>query len=288
VELDITFQQGDVRKPLVIFIHGLGMDANVWADPEKARVLGGKYPLRILLGNTEMKNSFDDLRSLGFSVLTWSQKRPVGEVLSAYAELREIVDAYSSTPKILIGHSRGGLLARMLLTERETPDIRAAITIASPHQGSSVARWVEHISPLAAGLKKLIDAAHNKQYASAVQRVLGFLSGSGLKEMLPGSPFIRSLSQTPASGIRTISIGGTSPSLVVINGKPLSAVLSGILPDSILPEELREGMGDGFVSALSSAWPGADEHRNFPAHHVRLMFDANVREYIIATIKGLS
>jgi pimeloyl-ACP methyl ester carboxylesterase len=276
---DIIFHQGDKNKPLAVFIHGIGMDANVWADPESARVLGGKYPLRILLGGIEMKNSFDDLRDLGFPVLTWSQKRPVGEAAAALEELEEIVNDYISDGIILIGHSRGGLLARKLV-EHKIHNIRAIVTIATPHHGSTVAKWADHISPFAATLKKIVDAGHKRESASAIQRVLGFLSGSGIKEMLPDSDFISSLSSQPASGTKTISIGGTDPSLVVINGRPLSAIISGILPDSMLPDELREGMGDGFVSAVSSVWPGAHEHRNFHAHHVRLLFNPEVREYI--------
>ncbi len=276
---DVIFYDGDREKPLVVFVHGMGMDANFWADPDSARVLGGKYPLRILLGEVEIKNSFNDLRSLGYPVMTWSQKRPAGDAGAALEELHEIVKEYASKDIILIGHSRGGLLARKLAGSN-SHNIKLIVTIASPHHGSNVAKWADMISPFASTLKKIIDAGHKGESASAVQRVLGFLSGPGLKEMLPESAFIKSLPAQPAAGTKTISIGGTDPSLVLINGKPLTAVISSLLPDSLLPDEFREGLGDGFVSASSSVWPGADEHRNFHAHHAGVIFDADVRRYI--------
>jgi pimeloyl-ACP methyl ester carboxylesterase len=255
------------------------MDANVWAKPEIARVLGGKYSLRILLGDIEMRSSFDDIRDLGLSVLTWSQRRPVGDAAVAMGELEEIVKDVASDDLILIGHSRGGLLARKLI-EQNIHRIKMIVTIAAPHHGSTVAKWASHISPLAATLKKIIDTGQRKESASAIQRILGFLSGSGIREMLPESDFIGSLSSLPVQGVKTISIGGTDPSLIRINGKSFSEMVSGILPVSMLPEELLEGKGDGFVSAASSVWPGAGEHLNFHAHHARLIFDPGVRAFI--------
>ena len=261
----------------------MGMDANFWADPAGARILGGKYPLRVLLGGLEMKNSFDDLRALGFPVLTWSQTRPAGPADIALEELKEVLNDHSSGEVILIGHSRGGLLARKV-AENSIHRVRAVITIASPHQGSNVAKWADMISPFASTLKKIIDASHRDGSVSAVQRVLGFLSGPGLKEMLPDSDFIKSLPFKPAAGTRNISVGGTDPSLVEINGRPLSAIISGLLPDSLLPDEFREGLGDGFVSSSSSVWPGAAEHRNFHAHHAGIVFDSDVRKFIMDAV----
>src|SRR4030042_329667 len=49
MKLDIVLNKGDDNKPAVVFIHGLGMDKNIWADPAKSRILGGMFPLRILI-----------------------------------------------------------------------------------------------------------------------------------------------------------------------------------------------------------------------------------------------
>jgi pimeloyl-ACP methyl ester carboxylesterase len=283
LEQDIIFYKGTPGRPLVIFIHGMGMDAGFWANPAGARILGGKYPLRILIPGMVIKNSFDDLRALGFSVLTWSQARPAGEAMVAFEELKEIALAHSSGPLILIGHSRGGLLARMLV-EHDINNVMAVITIGSPHHGSTIARWADHLSPFASLLKKIIDTGKNNRSGSSIQKILGFLSSSGIKEMLPDSDFMNALSSKAVEGITTISIGGTDPSLIRLNGKTIMAALSGILPNSMLPDEIREGMGDGMVSAASSVWPGASEHQNFYAHHVSLAFDKDIRTYIMKIV----
>jgi pimeloyl-ACP methyl ester carboxylesterase len=287
LEFDIFYHKGSPEKPLVIFIHGLGMDGAFWADPANARILGGKYPLRILIPGFELKNSFDDLRSLGFSVLTWSQKRPAGEAMIAFGELHEIAGAHSSGPVILIGHSRGGLLTRMFV-EHKINNILAAITIGSPHHGSNIARWAEHLSPFASTLKRLLDTGSKEKKGSPIQKILAFLGSAGLKEMLPDSDFISALPKAAVKGIPTISIGGTDPSFIKIEGKTILGALSGMLPNSMLPDELREGMGDGMVSATSSVWPEASEHRNYYAHHASLPFHEDVREYIVKVVTSLT
>jgi pimeloyl-ACP methyl ester carboxylesterase len=285
LELDIVFHKGNADKPLIIFVHGLGMDANFWANPSGARILGGKYPLRLLIPDMEMKNSFEDLYALGFPVLTWSQNRPAAEAMVAFAELTEIMDALVRGPVILIGHSRGGLLARML-AERNIDKIVAVITIGSPHHGSTIAKWADHLSPLASTLNKLLDTGKKDKKGSPVQKILAFLGSAGLREMLPDSEFIRSLASGNLSGITAISIGGTDPSIIQLNGKTFLAALSGILPNNMMPDELREGMGDGMVSAASSVWPGASEHRNYYAHHASLPFNDKVRDYIIKIVSA--
>ena len=84
---EIFYSEGHREKPLVIFVHGMGMNAAMWAEPAVARILGGKYPLSVLLGDVEMRTSFHDLKALGFPVLAWSQKRPAGPALLAVEEL---------------------------------------------------------------------------------------------------------------------------------------------------------------------------------------------------------
>ena len=115
-------------------------------------------------------------------------------------------------------------------------------------------------------------------------RILTFLSGNGIKEMLPGSHIYKSLSDKRTLGTRIISIGGTNPALMRIGKTSLSSIMSGIMPEKMLPEELQEGKGDVFVSAESAAYPGGDEHQNFYAHHAGLIFDREVRDYIIGVV----
>ncbi len=283
----IFYFDGDRTKPLVIFIHGMGMDANMWVQPASARVLGGKYPLSSLLGEMELKNSFHDLREMGYPVLAWSQKRPAGPVSVAVDELSEIVGNYESKSDagiILVGHSRGGLIAR-LFSQEHNASVRGIITVGTPHKGSSMAKWAIYVLPITTALKSLMDR-NDKEVKSAMHRVLNFLSGDEIKEMLPGSDLLKDLSDKRTPGTRIVSIGGTDPALVKIGKTSLPGILSGIMPEKLLPEEMQDGRGDGFVSAESAVYPGGDEHRNFHAHHAGLIFDREVREYLAGVIES--
>ena len=285
---EIFYFEGDRAKPLVIFIHGMGMDANMWAKPALARVLGGKYPLSSLIEGKELITSFHDLSAKRYPVLAWSQKRPAGPVCVAVKELSEIVANYepkSDAGIILVGHSRGGLIAR-LFSQEHNATVRGIITIGTPHRGSSMAKWVIYVSPITAALKRLMDR-NDEEVKSAMHRVLAFLSGAEIKEMLPGSDLLKSLSNKRMPETSIVSIGGTDPALVKIGKTSLPSILSAILPENMLPEEMQEGKGDGFVSAESAVYPGCDEHRNYHAHHAGLIFDRDVREYIVNIVTSL-
>jgi pimeloyl-ACP methyl ester carboxylesterase len=288
VATEVLFRPGDQNKPLIIFIHAMGLDANVWVDPAAARVLGGKYPLSILLDGMELKTSFHDLHALGFPVLTWHQKGASSEAGVALRELNEILDTFSGLANgiVLIGHSRGGLFTKQL-ADQNRAGLKMVISIAAPYKGTRIAGWVHRISPVAAVLNAVFSVGRKQKKPSPLRRVLIYLSGSGVKEMLPGSDFVKALSSKSASGIRTISIGGTNPALVRFKGKSLPSILKKIFPEKMLPDELREGMGDGFVSAASSVYPGCCEHRNFHAHHHGLLFLPEARKYILKEITSL-
>jgi len=288
VRLDVRFFEGVKDMPLVIFIHGMGMNVNVWSNPSGARILGGKYPMRVLLSNdeTEMITPFLDLKDLGFNVLSWTQIRPSGPIKIAVAELQELVNEYSKYAGngiIFICHSRGGLIARKYL-ETNYDSARGLITLSTPHHGTSMAKWAVYLSPVAALLNQILKGISKKEMDSALQRILGFFSSSGLREMLPESGFFTELKDIKQRGIKYVSIGGTNPDLFRAISLSLPELISKVVPDMIIPEEMREGYGDGLVSAASSVLPYADEHKDFHLNHASVLFDREVRDYIIRKV----
>ena len=191
MKLDIVLNKGDHNKPAVVFIHGLGMDKNIWADPAQSRILGGMFPLKILLNKISfdetpenIRTLFHDLQSRGYPVITWSQKRPAGPMDFAVSELNEIVELAGGLTKkgvILIGHSRGGLIARKYLMTN-TKDIRGLYTISTPHHGSSIAKIGEYLSPLGSMIAPLIPFGKIGLLADAIKRISDFLrSGAFLR-----------------------------------------------------------------------------------------------------------
>lgn len=287
---DIRFREGSSRYPLAVFIHGMGVNADFWTNPSQAKILAGRYPLGILLPEgVEQVTSYADLASLGFSVLTWSQARPAGLIETAVAELRGIIKEHSRYTRngiLLICHSRGGLVGRKYLEDCDSRP-RLAMTIATPHRGTSMAKWATFISPLTSALRQAIDNLGGRETDTAIRRILGFLGSDGLRELLPGSAFYSGLKDVRKKDTRYISIGGTDPDILKTIAIPLPELLMKIIPEKIFPEEMRDGLGDGLVTAASSVLPYGDEHRNYGLNHAALLFDGRVRDFIAEAVEPL-
>ena len=297
MKLDVVSYRGDANKPAVIFIHGLGMDGNIWVNPSQSRVLGGMFPLEILLDREfhgkqleNIRTLFDDLGSEGYGVVTWSQKRPAGPIDSVVPELAEvakIANGMTDAGIVLVGHSRGGLIGRKYLLRKEN-SIRGLITISTPHKGSSVARLVKYLSPLASVLNPLIPKGDRGTRSDAMKRILQFLKSRALTELLPGSNFLKGLKDGPVDGVFYASVGGLNPTLFHLYNLAFPDVFEKVIPESLFPEEMKKGKGDGLVSAGSSEIPWGGEHHDFDLNHVEILFDERVRNILRRIIAGIS
>jgi pimeloyl-ACP methyl ester carboxylesterase len=297
MKLDEVSYQGDAGKPAVIFIHGLGMDRDIWVNPSQSRVLGGMFPLHILLGKEfpgaqsgSIRTLFDDLRAEGYSVITWSQKRPAGPIDSVVPELAEvakIANGMTGAGIVLVGHSRGGLVGRKYLLRKEK-SVRGLITVSTPHKGSSVARIVKYFSPLASVLNPLIPEGDRGTRSAAMKRILEFLKSRALTELLPGSNFLKTLEDGPVDWIFYASIGGLKPTLFHLYNLAFPDVFEKLMPEGLFPEEMKKGKGDGLVSAESSKFPWDGEHHNFDLNHVEILFDERVRNLLREMVAGIS
>jgi pimeloyl-ACP methyl ester carboxylesterase len=339
MNLDIVFTKGDLHKPAIIFIHGLGMDKNIWVDPSKSRILGGGLPLDIFLRERPdvkdfglsknkpkkempelstgvqpkcLETLFNDLKLRKYSVVTWSQRRPSGPIESVVSELEEIMKLSQEMTKagiILVGHSRGGLIGRKYLFQKKEPLVRGLITISSPHQGSSVARLVCYLKPAASFISPFFGKAEKGTLSSAIRHVLDFLKSRSLKELLPESSFLRSLKDGPLDWVHYISFGGTSPNLFSLyrwrwnsfsEGESqkwfltpeelfsIPEIFQKVIPNKFYPDEIREGKGDGLVSAESSKIPWSYAHYNFSLNHAQMLFDKGVRDLLVKSIEKIS
>jgi len=295
---DVVSHKGSDDKPAVILIHGLGMDKDIWVNPLNSRILGGMFPLRLLLKKKypgreqgeEIPTLFDDLSERDYSVITWSQKRPAGPIDSVVAELHEVVkiaDNMTGDGIILIGHSRGGLIARKYISENHD-FIRGLVTISTPHKGSSVAKISGYLSPVISLISPLIPAGDKGSFTFAVKRILEFLKSRAIKELLPESNFFRSLKDGPSDHICYTSVGGTNPTLFNLYNIPVPDVFEQVIPSNLYPEELKKGKGDGLVSAESSRIPWAQEHHNFEFNHAEILFDEEVRGVLMGAIDKIS
>jgi pimeloyl-ACP methyl ester carboxylesterase len=335
MNLDIALHEGNLDKPAIVFIHGLGMDKDIWVNPSKSRILGGKLPLNIFLREKPpardfglhrhkpkkkipefstgihpkcIETLFNDLKLKEYPVITWSQRRPSGPIDSVVAELEEIIKLAKELTKagiVLVAHSRGGLIGRKYLLQKKDGSVKSLVTISTPHHGSSVARLVRYLKPLASFISPLFGGAHKGTFSYSMKHVLDFLKSRALKELLPKSSFLKSLRDGPLDWIYYVSLGGTKPTLFslyrwrwssVSEGKSLRwflrpeelfsipEIFQKVMPDRFYPDEISEGKGDGLVSAESARIPWGNEHYTFSLNHAQMLFDRDVRDLLIKKI----
>jgi pimeloyl-ACP methyl ester carboxylesterase len=298
MKLDIVSYQGGGSKPVIVFIHGLGMDKNIWINPSDSRILAGTFPLKILLNRRAAQDQsgviatlYDDCKQRDYSLITWSQQRPAGPIASVVKELHEIMKAaneLSHAGIILVGHSRGGLIARKYLSATNDTSVKCLLTISTPHKGSSIAGISRYVAPVVSMIDPFIPTGNRGSRSFAAKRTLEFLKSRALKELLPESPFFQSLEDGPLAWVYYASVGGTNPTLFKISDYSFPDMLEKVIPTQFYPEELKQGRGDGLVSAESSKLPWSNEHHVFPFNHAEILFDEGVRNRMIRVIERIS
>lgn len=297
MKLDIVSCPGSIDKPAIVFIHGLGMNRDIWINPSESRILGGIFPLGKLLGKKiadrygKLQTLFDDLKNRNYPVIAWSQKRPAAPIHEALPELEAILNMYGRMTEsgvILIGHSRGGLIGRKYLSESNNSLIRGLITISTPHKGSYIARFAGYLSPFASLLNPLFPEGDKGTLFFSVKRILQFLRSRALRELLPDSGFFKSLRDGPIEGICYASAGGTNPTLFELSHYAFPDLLENIIPGNIYPEEIKQGKGDGLVSAESSRLPWCDQHYDVDCNHAEILFDRPLRNILVQFVEGIA
>lgn len=256
MNLKTIIYTGHENMPAVIFVHGLGMDKNIWVNPHESRVLAGEFPIKTLLGKEpqprdlglreqkpkeaiskfsfgehhgNLRTLFHDLRERHYTVVTWSQNSPAAPMDDVVHELKEVVEdtrMFAKAGTILIGHSRGGLAARKYLMTRDR-SIRGLVTISTPHKGSSLAKFGTYLSPLAKLLIPLFSDEEKGTVSFAIKRISEFFRSEALKELLPESAFIQSLQDEPYEWVSYVTIGGTNPTLFSLYKWKFDAVKEG-------------------------------------------------------------
>jgi pimeloyl-ACP methyl ester carboxylesterase len=311
MNLDITIHKGIPDRPAIIFIHGLGVDKGFWTDPVNTRVLGGGIPMKVFAAGKPLPsgavkgiklsagtipltidNLWMALTRDGYSTICWSQRRPVGPISIAVEELRDIYIKvkilFPGKPIVLIGHSRGGLIARKFMEEKHS-EIKALITIATPHGGSSLSGFGKYLSPLAPAVKKLLPATTHNTASEVIKKVNDLIDGRALKELLPGSDFFKKLNDCSYPDIQYLSFGGTTTKLMTIYAwkkqggslypQQLFTIpdsLINTLPSKIVSPELVPGKGDFMVTAKSSVLPWTSEHYNLRSNHISISWNKTV------------
>jgi len=307
---DPVFHEGRSNRPVLIFIHGLGMNRHFWTDPGRCQALGGLASLTLFLSlpptqdapscysagiyDSKLQGLGTRLAAAGYSVVSWSQQQPVGPLAAGVEELAAVV---KETKKrwpgrliFLVGHSRGGLIAKQYLLDAGCDRVAGLITIGTPHAGSKMANFSKYLHPAGLLLKKVLPTEARKKSFTALTRLSAFLNSPAAAELCPESPLIASLRRPLPASVATLSFGGTDPVLfrLFVRGRTAAPwrtlafpeILVGALPERRLPPELRPGRGDGLVAADSAVLPGG-HHYDFPANHVKIAYDGAIQDLIL-------
>lgn len=82
------------------------------------------------------------LRRLGYRVELFGYKSKNFEAAATMRALSQKIDLINSTDIYLVGHSMGGLVARMFYTLVKPLKVKKIVTLGTPHQGSFVAKYL--------------------------------------------------------------------------------------------------------------------------------------------------
>lgn len=320
--VDFTFVEGMRTSPLVVFVHGLGMDKNVWVDPGRSRILGGTLPLTtciarkprgkaavagprsaaVTIGDRPRNVStlFQVLGSRGFHAVSWSQRRPVGPLSAAIEELDALLRRhrkFAGNGIVLIGHSRGGLIARGYALGAPA-GVNAVITLGTPFRGSTVARWADLLARTIGLLTPLWRSLEGSLAKTATKRLRELIESVAVQELLPDSPCLGPLRKPLHSGTRSLCLAGTNPHLFSLyriravrsadRGRTVTEpVRIFSFPESldvVMPDELKRGRGDGLVSKESAILKSADVSGTHPLNHVGLLFSQAIHRKVLQFI----
>ena len=131
-----------VKADVLLLVHGYQGNVASWDKSGVLPVLNrfGWKPAAVLLGAPQglipVPLSDPDAKNKVISLQLDSEARLIGQASVLNAALHWIIDRYPTEAIIIAGHSLGGVVARLSLVQFGAPQVKALITIASPHLGT--------------------------------------------------------------------------------------------------------------------------------------------------------
>jgi pimeloyl-ACP methyl ester carboxylesterase len=227
------------------------------------------------------------------------------------AELQGLLPEVPREGKIvLLGHSRGGLIARKYLQDRRLgwDRVSGVVFLGTPHHGSGLAKIGQLLAAAIAfwGNLRIPRRKISPNGIGAAEPILNRLASygheEGVAELVPGSPFLRRLlggeRQEMENKIPYCNLIGTRTDFIRIylragpkgSPKPVFSLFDGferVLPGGVLPAEIRQGRGDGQVSVDSSRLIWLENTRLFPVNHARFLVDSAVQNAVGKFLKAV-
>ncbi|MBT6457404.1 MAG: alpha/beta hydrolase [Gammaproteobacteria bacterium] len=136
---------GNVRADVLILVHGYQGSVFSWENSGVSPVLQqfGWKRAGILVGAPQglvpLPTKWQDAENKVINLQLNSEAPLSGQANVFTTALRWVNDRYPSEKIIIAGHSLGGVVARLSMVRSGAPNVKALITIASPHLGTVLA-----------------------------------------------------------------------------------------------------------------------------------------------------
>jgi predicted esterase len=266
------------------------------------------------------------LAGAGFPTINYAQIGPRDLLVEPIAELRALLDAIDTDIRfeavrdrriVLLGHSRGGILARMVLVDMAVTGspilarITTCITLHAPNQGSTLANTALGLAAIVGSWRvtgiPLVPPELQKVALRALDGVITLIvdeaGAPAYADFAVGSPTLLLLAAAePVPGVTYFTFGGTRPVLLTIRGwafTPESTILLPHLPPfhwstsyvplvpappaGLLPfPELLEG-GDVLTNSVATRLPFAF-HRDNYINHAEALWDSALQIQVLAIL----
>lgn len=322
-------------KPWIVLIHGLGMSAGSWIDPCGERLAGGNLSFDLVLtdldhppfpgraaarlggfyASTPLRllphlyaPFWEVLAREGWGLAAWSQ--PAGApVQEAVIQLTRILECLPAGERVvLIGHSRGGLIARRFLQLKLEGwrKVRGVVFLGCPHGGTRIAalaglleKFMPQAEKFLTGWLKPSFSAGLLSRISSLLRV--YLHRTDIIELAPESPMISEMGNREDDerppGLPYYNYAGCRTTFIRLYRReaespepPVFSLLDDLeklLPQRLLVPEIRQGQGDGQVTLESAHLPWAQANRIFPVNHARLLVDGPVQKQVLQDLNEI-
>jgi hypothetical protein len=344
-------EQAAADTPVVLLLHGANGDANVMSDPA---VVPGFNVERVAEG-TIRDHGWHPYPNVGWwslgvdsvvpvegwepflngrdiPTLNYAQDGARGSLAESAAELRRLLEVLEEQRTgnlhpdfaevadrriMLMGYSRGGILARQVLVDLKATDapvlrrISNCIELHAPNQGSNLGSVAAAVDGAATALRAAIEALVIPPPVKNV--ALGWLARfldllhadlGAHGDYAVGSQVLRELAEAePVPGVEYFTFGGTRPVLLNVRGwafTPGSALpqwheppfhwrsayqaLLPIPPPLPLPvSELTDGVGDMFVVEAAARLPFS-VHRHNHISHAECLWDNSLKIQVAAIL----
>ena len=163
------------RADVIVLIHGYLGDAHSWDESGITSILqqhdwqrAGVYaagPAGIQL----FPASGRDAGRKFYAVDLPSEAPILVQVYQLHEILRSINATHKNEPIVLVGHSAGGIVARAALVRGDSRNVKALITIASPHLGTDRAEQALDVTDIPFPLSLMTDFLGGETYHTAMR-----------------------------------------------------------------------------------------------------------------------